>query len=538
MADGLSRPAAQKVTLPAKAPVTAATTPLPAKVPLPALVPPPRGEWAGTNGHPPPAGHPPRRTAAPTRRPVLPLVGALLLGVVLGGGGGGLLGALGGTSVSATALVQIADTPDPGLAALAGAAQSDNALTSFATTEFAWLSGEELPTAVAGRLGMSADEDVKLSVTQVNQSAVASFTGEGATSAEAVRLVKTAVDIYVDRRQESFRTDIGNSLDSVNRTLEGIERPPAETRNQPVDARLERLLALQADLQLLANRDDSGVHVLQPAEPARAGSPSWTIGAVLGAALGGLLAMGALSLFRSRRTTVAGPADAAAVVDDVLHPQVFLPVDWTTRTLPVLQERDQHASELLVAQIAGRRSMTGQVVAVTGASADSPSRAVAALVAVGLARRGPTVLVELEPPVVPHPLLAQTPDATAEPRRYPVPTQVAGLEVLTLRRRPRGAGDSPWGVVAEIIAAGWQCVVLDIGGATEVMRLLPEDCETVMVLGAGIDRKADAAAAAAAVRGRRPLLGVVTRQPWRGRRGGPKPAPRPTPAAAPSPADV
>jgi hypothetical protein len=57
-----------------------------------------------------------------------------------------------------------------------------------------------------------------------------------------------------------------------------------------------------------------------------------------------------------------------------------------------------------------------------------------------------------------------------------------------------------------------------------------------MVLGAGIDRKADAAAAAAAVRGRRPLLGVVTRQPWSGRRGGPKPAPRPTPA--PNPADV
>jgi hypothetical protein len=342
------------------------------------------------------------------------VLGALVVGVVVGGGIGALVGALAATTSSATALVQVAATPDPGIAALSGGSQSDTALTDFATTEFAWLAGEELPTAVAGRLGVET-EDVELTVTRVGQSAVASFSGQGATPAAAEAVVDAAVGVYVDRRKDGYHTDIENQLTSVNRTLDGIARPPGNDSNRNSDPRLERLLSLQSDLQLLANRDDSGVQVLQPVELVKPGSPPWIVDGVLGAALGGLLALGGLSLARAHRRTVSGTSDARAITDDVLHPEVILPRNWATRTLPVLHEHDQAASELLTGQVAGRRAMTGRTIAVAGASYGSASRAVASLLAVGLARRGPTVLVELEPQATPHPLLAHGGDNPGEP---------------------------------------------------------------------------------------------------------------------------
>jgi hypothetical protein len=484
-----------------------------------------------------PEAGPPRRTPQPGRRSTLPVVVALVAGLAIGGAAGGLAGALGGTTSSATALVQVAATPDPGIAAVSGNAQSDTALADFATTEFAWLAGEELPNAVAGRLGVET-EDVELTITRVGQSAVASFSGQATTPAAAEELVKAAVDVYIGRRKDSFHTDIENQLASVGRTIDGIGRPPGTDANRNTDPRLERLLALQSDLQLLANRDDPGVQVLQPAEQSRPGSPPWIIGVVLGAALGGLVALGALAVARAGRRTVAGTDDARAVTDEVLHPEVVLPRAWTSRTLPVLHERDQAVAELLVGQIAGRRAMTGRVIAVAGASNGSASRAVASLLAVALARRGPTVLVELAPPAVPHPLISQGADAPAEPRRFPIPTQVAGLEILTLRRRPRSATDPEWAPVLDLLTGGRRCAVFDVGTATEVMRLLPADCETVLTLGIGVDRRADAAALAAAVRGDgSPLLGVVTRQPWTARFGSRKPATEPA-TPAPATADV
>ncbi|OLT14825.1 hypothetical protein BJF78_17455 [Pseudonocardia sp. CNS-139] len=345
---------------------------------------------------------------------------------------------------------------------------------------------------------------------------MAQVAATGPTDTEALRLARTAVDVYTERRRDAFRASVEGSLASVDRTLRDIAPPPGE--DAPPDARVDRLEALRTDLLLLANRDDSGVQVLEPPVVDRPGLPSWVLGTVLGAALGGLVALGALELHRSRRRTLVGAAQAAAITDRVLHPEVRLPADWRTRTLQVLRANDRETARLLVAQIARRRPMGGHVVAVAGASAGSASRAVATMIAVGLARQTPTVLAEINAAGSPHPLVPADPLGVPPPAGRRIPTQMDGLEMFRLDRPPPTAEDEAWTVLLDLARSGGRCVVIDAGPASEVLRLLPATSEPVLVLGAGVDDVARATALAAAVRiGTAPLLGVVTRQAWQAR---------------------
>jgi predicted lipid-binding transport protein (Tim44 family) len=443
------------------------------------------------------------------------LLAALMAGVLLGGVVGGFAGAATG-GVTASALVEIAAPDDPGIAVAysSGSAQSSDSLANFAANEFASLSSDAFRDQVAERAG--TPDGPSITVTRVGQSTVADFSATGATDELSLKVVQTGVDLYVERRTNEHWEHIRSSIASIDTTLAEIQAPPADPR-QSVDpnraALVDRLLSARSDLLLLQNRDTVPIQVVEPpAVAATGGLATWLLGAVLGALVGGLLAIGLMTLVRSRSTIIRDTPAAESVLGQILHPVISLSGDWPATGLQVLRTRDRYAAKVLAGQVSGPTPLTGRTIGVVAASGDSASRAVATLLAVGASDLVPTVLVEFGAEC--HPLV---PGDGHQVGVHLKQTEIDGL-TFTRVKHPAGpgrAGDAEWRGLIGTIRSGQRCVVIDVGTRPELLRLLPMGVEPVVVVGLGIDDEQHVAALAAGLpEPAGPTVGVATHLPW------------------------
>ncbi len=456
------------------------------------------------------------RPPSPRGRALRGLVAALMAGVILGGVAGGVVGVLTAGGATASALVEIAAPADPGLVAATGdgGSQSADSLANFAANEFASLSSDAFRDQVSEKAG--EPDGPSITVTRVGQSTVADFSAKGATDEAGLKVVRAGVDLYIARRTDDYRAYVKDSIASIDKTLRDIQVPgPSRTPDPSLAARVDRLLSARSDLQLLANRDAAPIRVIDPPATAETGGSSpWLLGAVLGALAGGLLAVGLMMLVRSRSTAVLDAAAAESVVGRVLHPVVALPRDWTTSSLQVLRTRDRYAAKVLAGQVAGPMPLVGRTIGVVAASKESASRAVATFLAVGAADLAPTVLAEFGTDG--HPLVPEELGNDPVGVRFKQ-TEVDGLTFTRIEdpAGPGRAGDATWHQLVGTVRSGRRCVIVDVGVRPELLRMLPTEVESVVVVGLGLDDARHVSALAAGLPGpRSATVGVVTQLPW------------------------
>ncbi len=463
---------------------------------------------------------PAHRALAPRGRSVRAVVAVVLAGMLVGAGAGSLVGAGGAPDVEASALVQLSPDREPGLGAIGAGEETTE---SFTTTELAWLTGPGLRAATEERLAGAPVRSV--SALRVGGSSVVEIAATGASPEEALRVVEAAVATYTERRVEQFRTSMDAAIASTEVALAELGGPDVVRSDLPTadQFRYDRLVSARSDLLLLRSSDPQPVQVIEePNVVAQDGPGTGLLAAVLGAVLGGLLALGAHTAWRSRTELVLAPADALSVTGRILHPELRLPADWSTRMLQVLRRDDRQHARLLVGQIAHRGSLAARIIAVVGAGPDSGSRAVATLVAVGAADRASTLLVEVNAEDR-HPLVATAAERSPAGRGAGAhPTDVDGLEIASFPRAEAGHGgrrrvDPRWAVAVEIALAERRCVVIDLRDMPELVRTLPPAAEVVLAVGVGVDSVPDASAVAVAVHGEQTgePYAVVTRLPWR-----------------------
>ena len=452
-------------------------------------------------------------TSAPRGRTFGGRVAAVLAGMVLGGVLGGIYSASTAGGAEASALVEIYATDTATLPSrnTGGSGSAADEIANFAANEFVALSGEAFKESVATAVG--DPKAPAITVTRVGQSTVASFSAKGDTDEAGLRVVRTAVDLYTQRRARDLEDYARRTVGGIDRTVADLQAAtPPRSQGVEVQQRVDRLLAQRADLELLLNSDVSPAKVVGPPSSVAPSGTPWLLGGALGALVGGLAAVGALTFRRSKTSLILDTAAAESVVAPILHPVVALPADWQQRTLSVGSARDRYAARLLAGQVAGSRPLVGRAVGVVGASAQSGARAVATLLAVGAAELTETELVEFT--ALPHPLLPT--DADFDHGVRAEPTVREGL-TLTQSDQPPTAlrpGDPQWVHIHEVLRRRDRFVVIDAGTRPELLRQLPGDIEMLLVVGLGADDARHVSALARSLPSEAGPFGVVTRLPW------------------------
>ncbi|HZG91948.1 MAG TPA: hypothetical protein VEZ42_17175, partial [Pseudonocardia sp.] len=448
-----------------------------------------------------------RARLASARGSALPMVViALVLGLLLGGVLGALIGAVTGSGSRASTLIRL--TPPPSVDLSTGDPQgpSADAVSAFMSAEISWLSSDAYTAQVAERLG--SDDLPTIEVSRIEDSQVVLLTGTAGEDAEALALTTTALDVYTERREAQNAQSLDTALAGIDDVITGLGSPADD---EPVQARIQRLQDFRADLLLRATVAGPAIVVLDPpaAQDAR-GTPPWVLGFVLGAVSGGLVAMAAVAIWRSRTSTLLTATDAVPLVHRVLQPAVRLSTRWPDRLVGSGTSRERRTARLLLTQLMGTRDPAGQVVAVLGSSAGSRSEAIATLLAVAAAERGSATLVRLGPyradsdPL--HRMLLP-PDSKGWGH-----TLVEDLAIVEVDARDRSGKLGR--LVADRVRRG-SAVVLDAGtagGAPDLLDVLRAAHRTVLVMRIGVDRIPEVAAVAASVgAGGNGLTGVVTR---------------------------
>lgn len=437
--------------------------------------------------------------------PLWPLLAALLVGLLIGGIAGGAMSKLSSGGHTAAALVQTATTSDPGLAAIEPINQTATSLEGFFAGEFAFLSSDGYGLTAAQKAGTGVASASGLQVARVGQSTVVRITATLPSATDALALVKAAVDVYTAQRDAEFTRKINDSQDSLKKLLADAQSAPAGAKiTSDQQARIDRLQSTNDALVLAAASNTATVPVLDPPAILPDGS-STTLSAVLGAILGGLLAVGAVQLLRrGRARSISSSADAALLADQVLLPEINLTRGSARASIVTLAGTDFGSAQMLSAQIAARRPMGGRIIAVVGVSAASATTAVARRIAVGSAQQAAVLLGYT------------TTHGQTESDDSPLERPAVDNLATTMLELPNGWGrrglDARWMHILDAAAVEHRCVVLDLGTAADVLPLLPPNVEPVLVLGAGADDVATSAAVAAAVHsGSEHVMSVVTR---------------------------
>lgn len=453
----------------------------------------------------------PRRT-----RSAGPLLALFLVGMLLGGSIGAVIGSFSPPTYGAASLLQLSPVTLPALASLQGAQQTEQELTQYTSGELAFLSGEGLKRALEERLGTAP---VDFAAVEDAQSSVVRLSATSTSQEEAIRIVRTAVELYSERRvaQDAERT--AGALAAVDRAL-AEATGPAAPRDTGAAARIERLQNLRLDVVLQSG--EGAVDIIEePAAAAQEGSAPWVLPTALGAVLGGLVAVLAVLLRRALSSRVQSVDDVQPVVDRVLQPEVRLRSPGSRRTADQ-EDADLRTARLLVAQIFGGQPTIGRIVVAAGVSARSGTSTVASLVAAGAADHGSTILLRLRPPRQPDP----QPGAEApQTRQLPDGSEVTGersdpLQIVDLPPdRPRlEIGGQRFREILAATGRANPCVVVDGGVITDspdLLRTLSHATDVVLVLRLGADTLSDAAGVvASAGSGAGRLSAALTRLPW------------------------
>jgi hypothetical protein len=262
-------------------------------------------------------------TSLETRFAMTKLILAAILGACIGGLIGGLAFGTLASDTTATAFLRLKNPAD--LIAIAGGASQitpDNQgnTATFVAGEIAYLSGEGFGEAVARKMAM--DDPPELNVAQASESAVITISYSADSSADAIRTVQTAVDLY--------REDLERRADVTLRTvLPALSQWQQDDSADPLRRQELRRLRESVELQ---SAEAGTLMVVQPPIPNRPSSAQWVIGVFLGALLGGSSVMAVLLARRRRSGRGSLVKTMSDGVDGVLLPAVHLDVpdstDW------------------------------------------------------------------------------------------------------------------------------------------------------------------------------------------------------------------
>src|SRR3954452_2212734 len=317
---------------------------------------------------------------------------ATLAGILVGAAMGALTLHASGVS-EATALVRIHQPIDPDQI-MTGTAPSADLQQSYISGEIMYFTSPGFAEAVAKQLNETIPPD--LSAIQDVKSSIISLSATEANFEEAERIVNAALKVYSDHLQQQTRERGQAAIDALDSVigqrkvqLQDQSVPP-RTHNPPTP---EDVLLLQHWLndqqapisqlvdQRLAievqTRRPAAVQVVQPpTETSVKDASHWSLGAVGGALIGGLVALAGALGWRKRVGVVTSPSALEGQIGHVLLP--------TVRLGAYTESSDAYAglARSLYAQLPAPRS--GRILLV-GASADSGTEEVARLIAFAVA---------------------------------------------------------------------------------------------------------------------------------------------------------
>ncbi|WP_157546645.1 hypothetical protein [Mycobacterium sp. IS-1742] len=303
------------------------------------------------------------------------------IGVVLGAFAGGAVYL--NRNADPTSSAQIRVTPPVDLVAMVTGAPIDftqSHISDYVSGEVAYLDGAGFARAVNDRLRRPGA--AQLTITQNGTSQVLTISSTGATALESTNTVRTALNLYEQRLRQLTDLQLDSALGAIDERIRAVRA----TRDI---GRLNDLTQLRSNVELQAAQP-TGLQILNaPLTDSSVGSDRWPLGALFGGLLGGLLALVALGLYRSRSGRVVAVTDIVDAVDGILTPEVALRGNQGASTAGA----QRHLARTLFAQCPG--TAPNRIIAVIGASRSSGSALVAALLETAAAEQGPTVLATL-----------------------------------------------------------------------------------------------------------------------------------------------
>ena len=309
-----------------------------------------------------------------------PLWRATLAGVLIGATVGALV-LHGGPAIEATSLIRIYQPIDPDQI-MTGAAPSPDSQQTYISGEVVFLNSPGFADAVAKHLDETRPP--RLSAVQDAQSSIVRLSAIQPDFAAAQRIVGGALEVYSDHAQQQARERGEAALDALDDVISALEAPtvpPDQGAGPPADDKqtvavlpehIQQLEVQRLGIEVQTNRPAALQIVQPPTQLPIEGAPSWSLKAVGGGLVGGLLALAVAYAWRRRVGVVVSPSALEGEIEHVLLPTV---------RLGALTESSQDYAGLarsLYAQLPVPR--TGRIL-VVGASRYSGSGEIAQLIA-------------------------------------------------------------------------------------------------------------------------------------------------------------
>lgn len=342
-----------------------------------------------------------------------PLWRATLLGITLGAAMGAYaFYSMSSGKTEANALIRIEQPIDPDQI-LTATAPSPESLQAFLSGEMTYLASPGFAAAVGKSLNQSAPAEI--SAVQNGQSSVVTLSTTAQNSGEAARVINAAIQTYTDHVHQLTRDRAQSAIDALTGVLNGLEEEQKRAQESGAESGLQQQQELydangnpvtfgrQNDVKTQIGMLDqqrqsiavqlqrpAGVQVVQPpTKVATSGAPSWSLGAVGGGLLGGMLGLGVALSWRRRSRTIVSPNAIEEFVDNVLLPVVPL---TAVTGLGELSADDVAVARSLYAQLLPPR--TGRLLLI-GVSAESGCAQLSRLLASAAAEHRDVALVHL-----------------------------------------------------------------------------------------------------------------------------------------------
>jgi hypothetical protein len=281
----------------------------------------------------------------------------------------------------ATALIRLYQPVDPNQI-MTGTGTSPDLQQSYISGEITYLSSPGFANAVAKQLNETSPP--RVSAIQSAQSSIISLSATRSNFGAAQRIVNAALKVYSDHVQQQTRERGQATIDAINEVISKLQAGTS-TSNDP-QARIQQLDAQRLAIEVQTRRA-APVQVVQPPtmeEVTRV--PPWSLGAVGGGLIGGLLALAGALTRRKRVGVITAPSVLEGQIEHVLMPIVRL------GALPESSHAYLRLARSLYAQLPSPRP--GRILLV-GASADSGTEYVAGLIAFAVEEHAPVCVVYL-----------------------------------------------------------------------------------------------------------------------------------------------
>ena len=357
-------------------------------------------------------------TQAAISRWTTPAWRAVLAGMLLGAVTGALTFDASNPN-EATAMIRIYQPIDPNQI-MTGANSSPDLLQDYISGEITYLASPGFAAGVAKQLNETVPAHI--TATQDVQSTLITLSSAQSDAAESLRTVDGALTVYGNHLLQQAHERGQAAMDALDRVIAPLQQaaaagdpdgarganPGTDSANgvpqDDVQTRVQQLKAQRLAIEVQTARS-AGVQVVSaPALAPVNGAPDWSLGAVGGGVLGGVLALAAVLAWRRRTGLITSVPALESQLEHVLLPTIQI------GTLDESSDEYEQLARSLYAQLPAPR--TGTILLV-GASVDSGTDEVADLLAFAAAEHTSVRVVHLlsgipfEPIVSPEVLTSQ-----------------------------------------------------------------------------------------------------------------------------------